>query len=291
MASPAGATFPGGHNGKVAYAAVNSAGFSAIWAVNPTGSGRTQLTHPAGGASDTAPRWSADGTRLTFTRVGGPNGSAVWTMATNGTHQTIVVVGSHPTWSPDGQWIAFIGNITHGPAGALFKIRSTPPYGAPILLNNPGTSVVDSEPDWSPDGTTISFARTSSASSRIYTLNPTTGHLSDLINPPDACSDLGAVYNSATIGPLGQNMVFACDNYGARQPATIYKMSVMGSTPIFVTPGWDPSWSPVDGHQIVYTNVNTPSEAGYKVMVANADGSSIRTLVAHGFDPDWQPLP
>ncbi|MFQ6097829.1 MAG: TolB family protein, partial [Armatimonadota bacterium] len=79
--------------------------------------------HDAGAAEAAAiaevscvfPRWSPDGTRITFVRDGGRwDKKQVWVIGADGTEPMRVAEdflrATHPTWSPDGEMIAFAGS-------------------------------------------------------------------------------------------------------------------------------------------------------------------------------------
>ena len=71
--------------------------------IRPDGSGLKRIV--ADGAD---PAWSADGTRIAFTRYTTGKGFAVYVANRAGQGQRAVVEGSSPAWSPDGKRLAFV---------------------------------------------------------------------------------------------------------------------------------------------------------------------------------------
>ena len=84
---------------------------------------------------------------------------------------------SSPTWSPDGQRLAFWAD--HGTAG--FRIVVTASDGSNVVeIPIPGSAVPDSglPPDWSPDGDSLVFAaRKNGITSRMYTVDLVRGEV------------------------------------------------------------------------------------------------------------------
>lgn len=111
-----------------------------LWQMTPDRSQRTPLTDVAG---DTSPAWSPGGSRLVFMSA---QRSGNWDifMRDSQTGKVTPVAASPgieglPTWSPDGNWIAFISN-----RDGAWALYITQPTAAPVrLLNLPGTL-----PDW-----------------------------------------------------------------------------------------------------------------------------------------------
>jgi Tol biopolymer transport system component len=288
IASPASATFPGRLNGKIAYANVDPSGHTqTIWTINPSGRGASELTRPVFGQGDFFPRWSADGKRIVFGRLG--NSVSIWTMDALGHHQNMVTSGLDPAWSPDGRWIVFRANTS---SGALFKIRSTAPYGSPIQLTHPPAGAVDEEPNWSADGTRIAYVEVTETSTTmragIEVLSVRTGKVTKLTSAAAVCGATGAFYSSPNFSPSSQSLLFSCLNPGSHLPETVFRMSASGGTPTKITLGGDPGWSPVPGH-IVYTGSDRQGFAA--VVVATTRGTDADVVVSLAYEADWQPLP
>jgi len=84
---------------RILYCQMEGNGFQ-IHAINPDGSGDTQLTAEG---SNEHPRWSPDGRFITFSSKRGGR-EAIYVMRADGSGQTNVSRGkgddSHPSWSP-----------------------------------------------------------------------------------------------------------------------------------------------------------------------------------------------
>jgi len=150
-----------------------SRGRSAIWIVNPDGSGLRQLPTPRGHNAN--PAFSPDGTRIAFDYV---PGSGVTSMG----GKRLYVVGvdggaaqpltgeddsaEDPAWSPDGARLVF---SRPGFDDAFARL---------VVVNADGTAerrlatgtLSATNPAWSPDGTTIAFAGRRSGRLLIYSV-------------------------------------------------------------------------------------------------------------------------
>lgn len=145
-------------------------GRSDIWAMNPDGTNKVNLTAdmPAG-ASRRDPAWSKDGTRIAFiqlenTELGSL--STLYVMRADGSEKQAVTSNygtfdATPTWSPDGRQIALVRY--HGPEADITILDRI--SGETRRLMVPG---LESRPAWSPDGLLIAF----SLNDKLYTIQP-----------------------------------------------------------------------------------------------------------------------
>ena len=145
------ATFRG-ENGRIVFVG-NSPQGRDIFSILPDGTSKRRLTH-TGRVQD--PRYDATGRRLAFTRVGRTKN--VWIMRADGTHETPVITGaasqSQPSWSPDGEWLAFTSNKSGRRQVHLYEFAT----GERRQLTFASSSLQAAwAPAWSPDGERIAF--------------------------------------------------------------------------------------------------------------------------------------
>jgi Tol biopolymer transport system component len=138
-------------SGLIAYSGCVGGGCG-IWSTTVRGyAPRDACCQVARGASDTAPDWSPDGTRLAFTSREEGN-FEIYVVNANGTGRTRLTrsggTNVAPTWSPDGQWIAYLSD--RGGSWAVWLIRPDQPAEIVKLFDINGT--VDDAPnrrmDW-----------------------------------------------------------------------------------------------------------------------------------------------
>lgn len=128
----------------------------------------TRNTHPACDR-EYNPRWSPDGSRLTYWRDpyqnGQPTGTAVFSIEADGTHQRRLtdpkMFAGDPDWSPDGQWIVFstypLNEFNFTPKiSNLYRIH---PDGSGLeqLTHNETADLRATQPRYTPDGSWIIY--------------------------------------------------------------------------------------------------------------------------------------
>lgn len=150
--------------------------------IAPDGSGLARLG--ARDADDQAPAWAPNGLRVAFAsncRTGpscDPAVADLWVMNADGSDAHQLTFGTEiddaagaPTWSPDGEWIAF--QMTRESATNIYRIR---PSGDSLQQLTFGDAQVSSlSPSFSPDGTSLLFTRWSgydSVSTPLFVASP-----------------------------------------------------------------------------------------------------------------------
>jgi len=264
-------------------------GRSAVFVVQPDGSGLTRLTdgQEAGSAS-----WSRDGTRIVFSRFVLATGTAdLFLMSPDGSDVTRLtdtppLSESRARWSPDGTRIAFEGSPESGPAGVY--VMDANGNGVQRLTD---PSRAAGSPDWSPDGSQLVFHLDAPVTSE-------TGEVEIWIMEADGSNahlvtDGGEVSSnhSPRWSPDGDRIVFTHDR-------DVYVVNVDGTGLTNLTPesgtdfyDRDPAWSS-DGRGIVFESTRTHGDA-QSLFTMNADGGDVRPLLdqAIGFccaRPDWR---
>ncbi len=192
-------------------------GNTEIYIMNADGTGQTRLTNSP--VVDATPSWSP-GTRIAFASRQRVGRAEVWVINPDGTGQSDVSSGvdligledavSNPSWSPDGQQLAFTG-VYDGRAPDVCVI-SLSHFGHTCLTGNIPVPEPSVAPRWSPDGNQIVFTGFRSGNYDIYVMNAdgsgqtrlTTGPATD--GDPDWWARLPLTVNATDDGDDG-----ACD--------------------------------------------------------------------------------
>ena len=194
-----------------------------------------------------------------------------------------------PSWSPDGQRLAFVRNCSEV-TSAIYLINAD---GTNLLRRTQGVYIRG--PSWSPDGSRIAFAKSIAGSVGVVTMSAN----DDLIQPV-VLLDRPGYDTDPSWAPDGKGIAFVSDYAAYDFVYDIYLTSTSGGAVAQLTRGfnswpnllqyYEPAWSP-DGEKLAMTRCPA---AFYTcdvsdVVVMNADGSGITELVAtRGFaSPTW----
>ena len=149
-------------------------GRSDLFVINPDGTGLTNLTSSIMTLTNIRhPAWSRDGNFIAFTAAAGTTHSIYMIDANGSNLRQITTDGSFdawPTFSPDGQKIAFVRYNNATPALGDDIVVVNVNGGATVRYALPGDQRT---PSWSPDGSFIALSGTAVAGSgivQIYTM-------------------------------------------------------------------------------------------------------------------------
>jgi Tol biopolymer transport system component len=283
-AAVASANAPGSHNGRLAFAKLDSDGRH-IYSVLPNGNDLRQLT--SGPYKDACPSYSADGKSIVFCSTRS-NGFQIWAMTQNGNdlrQLTNVGFAWFPSYSPDGTKIAFSGQAGTDPNDEVFVMNAD---GSGLTALTALATGNNEWPRWSPDGQKIAFVSDRTGLEQVYTMNADGTDQTELTFQPVEHDQL------ADWSPDGSKIVYTQGDIAVNEK--IWVMNADGSDQHQVSSGgtddFGPVWSP-DGTQIAfvrdYLNGDRP------VVVMNADGTDVHAVADPGgasteFVPAWQPL-
>ncbi|HEY1248165.1 MAG TPA: hypothetical protein VGE97_04190, partial [Nitrososphaera sp.] len=167
-------------NGKIAFVkGVNGESENdEIFVMSADGGEQTRLISNDEYVSTSDPSWSPDGEKIAFSslRKDIDDRKGIFIMNATGSGANAIKLTDdddavdyfQPTWSPDGEKIAFVGD------GEIYVMNADNGRGVTRLTNN---NVSDSSPTWSPDGEKIAFQRGTEFenSSEIYSMNADNG--------------------------------------------------------------------------------------------------------------------
>lgn len=244
---------------------------------------RTPTPHPivaANAVEDTTSRQAHTPTagRIAFTsRRAGHD--AIYVMHADGSNQMPLthpdLFADYPTWSPDGQQLAFLFALD---SPEIYRMQADGSQQVPVTNNEWWKENLA----WSPDGTRIAF----NAGYDIYIIN-------DAISEPINLTKNGpeSLYKDSlpAWSPDNRQIAFTSNRDGNR---AIYVMQADGSTQTRLTvdaaDAWEPAWSP-DGTRIAFTSNR---DGNPEIYVMQADGTNPVRLTAHAAadtNPTWSP--
>jgi len=200
-----------GLRGKVIFSSGRAVDFD-IWALDLSTGSLSQLTR--GDHFNDHPRWSPDGSLITFVRIDEDCIPSLWVMNADGSSQRRItrdVACQGPSWHPDGRRIIFTGNVGRKGEMSVCAV-SIDGTGLQQLFDVSG---IESTPRVSPDGECVVFSASRERTGRFSPLGVTDimeyrfsdGHLRLIHSPP--AHDSGPAYS-----PDGERIAFTSHRNG-----------------------------------------------------------------------------
>jgi Tol biopolymer transport system component len=284
-----------------------------LYEIDADGSNRSLFTTPTSlQASDSESAWSPDGTQLVVVHEGDPDDlitrSRIDLLSDDGAtrHRLTQVDGmrvSSPTWSPDGDQLAFARATESGHDHFMTSIVVTDLNGNErTLVRQPLDRRLSSvgTPEWSPDGTAILYGAfrlgrdsyfKSSISSAPLDGGPTERVIGDAHSPvfsPDG--------SRMTFISIADHNGFTCGSDECSYSGELYVMDADGGNIRRLThsKGEDiaPAWAP-DGSRIAFnSNRNFPRGFRHEIYSIEPDGDCLTWLTngtADSVTPTWRP--
>jgi Tol biopolymer transport system component len=227
----------------------------------------------------------------------------------------------HPSWSPDGRWIAFQSDRDGDHEIYVVRADGT---GLRQLTHDDGE---DAMPRWSADGTRLRFMKMAAGEHAFFEVDLNGGtprrasgsHAPEPVKSRDGRMLAWEAPDGATTAHGGPTVILVRPAAGgasrrvsgpghSEQPgfspdgtsivyenrlageelvdSRLYLVPTSGGAPRLLTKGTDPSWSP-DGRRILF-KAWLPDRKQLSVSTIAPDGSGLRHL-APGVHPSWSP--
>ena len=245
-----------------------------VFVMNADGSDVIQLS-PRINETDwvAAPAWSADGTRVAYSRYFRSIVENVYHIRADGEDErTINAAGSSyrdPTWSPDGSELVVVGQDNR-----IYQVSATGGADLRLITDQQGSA-----PDWSPDGARLAFSCTQMAASGICAVNVDGSGLRYLTDGTDNDGD-------PSWSPDGGRILFSRD---PDEGGGIWVMNADGSQETQVIQGnaSSPDWSP-DGTAMVVALLNGTRYDLFHVTLSSGIATNLTNGMGNSWDPVWR---
>ena len=233
------------------------------------------------------PAFSPDGTLVAFRESDGAGKTGIYTAAVGG-EKTVQLTSDSgdccPTWSPDGQQIAFSRYSDH-----LQTILEVPALGGMEHRLYRGADSMGGGLSWSPDGNYIAFVASPSGDrtrSSILFLSLVDSRTHEVTSPPPGYLD-----RSPTFSPDGKRLAFIRSTI-AGVSNDIYVMSLGGGNPKRLT--FDnrpimgsPTWT-ADSREIVFSSDRGVATGLWRVSATGCTPTPVAGPVG---DAKWPSIP
>ena len=270
-------------NGRIAFVQDGQ-----VFTADPNGLDRLRL--PLGSGAQTEPRFSPDGTHITYKQFAqSPNQGPADVVAADADGRNVVVIAravaglGHISWSPDSRDVLFAGSIDGGSDRGWIAPAdgSLPPSS---FTNVPGAW----DPIMSPDGTRIAIG----ANTGLVVMNRD-GSDARRVNQRDF-NDIGNRGDIAEWSPDGTHLVFTAftGDGNADFDQEVYIVGLDGQSERLLSPGVararEAVWSP-DGAKIAFMRSGTG--LGPIVWIVDPAGRLLEGLPGYygWYEPIWSP--
>jgi Tol biopolymer transport system component len=286
LVAPAAEAAFRGANGKIAFGHSGRKS-NDIWVVDPSSGSKQRLTRTPR-ANEAMPDWNATGTHIAYSKCSRDEfrNCDIWVMKADGSEKTRLtfttqpepflpfVQETWPTWSPDGERIAYTSNA-EDVFQDIWVMNADGTHQERLTVN---VESFDAFPEWSPDGSKIAFTSDRDEVDDIWVMNV------DGSDPVRLTSGKG-IDERPDWSPDGARITFS-------RRGNIWVMNADGTelTKLTDTRRWDfgPAFSP-NGNRIVLNRTGKDDRIGLWVMRANGSRPKQLTFGRFDFFPDWQP--
>ena len=236
-----------------------------------------------------APAWSVNGKDLTWADE---RGLRIWN-ATDGqvTLATTTPIVGRPTWSPDGQAIAFLNKelsaleslaVTTGEVTQLAPLSEGTNRGMPPPIVSRGG------PAWSPDGSRIAFIGWDGEGDELFIVGPDGRSKQQLTalgaNQPATAGSARSSVTSMAWSPDGKSLAVSVTAEVSGAVAGVFLIEVISRTGTRITKTVVNAplvWAPASGNLIYSATIDGRSDV-FRVPVGGGDARSVSGALPDG---------